>query len=89
MLTTDNIVQVNVGANITSNEITVKLLGITVDDKLLFEPHLNKICKKVSQKFHALARISTHISQKKLRTIMKVFITTQFSYCPLIFHVPK
>ena len=89
MLTTDNIVQVNVGANITSNEITVKLLGITVDNKLLFEPHLNKLCKKVSQKFHSLARISTHILQKKLRTIMKVFLTTQFSYCPLIFHVPK
>ena len=69
MLTTDNIVQVNVGANITRNEITVTLLGITVDNKLLFELHLNKICKKVSQKFHALARISTHIHKRNLERL--------------------
>ena len=60
MLTTDNMVQVKVGGNI-SNEKTVKLLGITVDNKLSFEDHLNKICKKLSQKLNALARISTHI----------------------------
>ena len=46
MLTTDYIVQVNVGGNITSNETIVKLLGITVDNKLSSETHLNRICKK-------------------------------------------
>ena len=28
----------------------IKLLGVTVDNKLSFEPHLNLACKKVSQK---------------------------------------
>ena len=46
MLTTDNMVQVNVGGNIICKEKTVTLLGTTVDNKLLFVPHLNKICKK-------------------------------------------
>ena len=46
MLATDYIVQVNVGGNITSNETIVKLLGITVDNKLSSETHLNRICKK-------------------------------------------
>ena len=36
----------------------VKLLGITVENKLSFEPNLNEICKKVSQKIHALSRFS-------------------------------
>ena len=63
---------------------TLKLFGIKVDNKLLFEPHLNKICKKVSQKVHTLARISTYISQKKLRMIMRTFIKSQFKYCPLV-----
>ena len=31
MLTTDNMVQVNVGGNIISNEKTIKLVGTTVD----------------------------------------------------------
>ena len=50
MLTTDNMVQVNDGGNIVNNEKTVKLLGIIVDSKISFEPHLSKLCKKVSQK---------------------------------------
>ena len=45
MLTTDYMVQGNVGGSIRSNEKTVKLSAITVDNKLSFEPHLNKICK--------------------------------------------
>ena len=38
MLTTDNMVQVNVGGNIISNEKTVQLLGIKVDNKLIWTP---------------------------------------------------
>ena len=79
ILTNATIVQVKAGGNIFINEKTVRLLGITVDNKLSFEPHLNKTCKKVRQKLHALAKISTHISQKKLRMIVRVFITSQFS----------
>ena len=59
-------------------------MGVTVDNKLSFEPHLNLLCKKVSQKLHALARVSKIISKKKLRVIMKAFIMSRFSYCPLV-----
>ena len=54
---------------------------MTVDNKLSFETHLNEIYKKCSQKLQALARISTHILQKKLRIIMRTFITSRFIYC--------
>ena len=83
ILTTDNMARVNIGGNIISNEETVKLLGITADNKLSFES-LNKICKYVNEKLHALARISNHISQKKVRMIMRAFITSQSSYCYLV-----
>ena len=55
MLATDNLVQINARCNIISHEGNVKPLGITVDNKLSFEPHLNKICKKGSQKLHVLS----------------------------------
>ena len=42
------------------------------------------VCKKVSQKLHALARVLKFISKKNLRVIMKTFILSQFSYCPLV-----
>ena len=84
MLTTDNKLKINVKGSPISNEKIVKLLGVTVDNKLSFESHLNLVCKKVSQKLHALARVSKFISKKKLRVIMKAFIMSQFSYCPLV-----
>ena len=66
MLTTDNKQKINVKGSPISNKKIVKLLGVTVDYKLSFEPHLNLACKKVSQKLHALARVSKFISKKKL-----------------------
>ena len=83
MLTTDNKPKINVKDSLTSNEI-VKLLGEIVDNKLSFEPHFSLVCKKISQKIHALARVSKFISKKKLRFILKAFILSQFSYCPLV-----
>ena len=60
------------------------LLGITIDSNLTFENHIRNICKKASQKLNALARITPFMSIQKRRTIMKSFVTSQFSYCPLI-----
>ena len=63
---------------------SVKLLGIHIDNKLTFNEHVEKLCKKVSLKLHALSRISQYMSTDKLRVIMKAFIESQFAYCPLI-----
>ena len=60
------------------------LLGITIDSNLTFENHKRNIFKKASQKLNALARIAPYMNIQKSRTIMKSFVTSQFSYCPLI-----
>ena len=84
MLKTDNKLKINVKGSPISNEKMVNLLGVTVQNKFSFEPHLNLVFKKVSQKLHALARVSKFISKKKLRVIMKAVIMSQLSYCPLV-----
>ena len=61
-----------------------KLLGLTIDKQLNFEKHLLKLCKKVSGKVSALARLFKIIPFEKKRLLMKTFIESQFSYCPLI-----
>ena len=35
-----------------------KLLGVTLDRRLTFKNHISDLCKKASQKLHALARVS-------------------------------
>ena len=44
MLPTDNKLKINVKGSLISNEKIVKLLGVTVDNKLFFKPHLNLVC---------------------------------------------
>ena len=65
-------------------EESVKLLGVIIDNKLNFEEHVTKLCKKANQKLHALARIAKYLNKDKLRVLMKAFIDSQFNYCPLI-----
>ena len=61
-----------------------KLLGVKFDNKLKFNEHVSGLCKKASQKLHALARIAHYMSTEKRRIIMKAFINSQFGYCPLV-----
>ena len=46
--------------------------------------NINSLCKKASAKLNALARISGYMDLPKRRVIMKLFIISQFGYCPLI-----
>ena len=75
---------IKVGNEIISNSHEVKLLGITINNSLNFDTHVAKLCKEANQKLHALARLSNYMDEEKLRVITNAFVTSQFSYCPLI-----
>ena len=53
-----------------------KLLGINIDHFLTFDEHVSKLCKKASQKLHAIAYISNYLHKNKFRLIMNAF------FCP-------
>ena len=55
-----------------------------IGTKLSFENHVSYLCKKASQKLHALARIANYMEVSKRKCLMKVFVASQLNYCPLI-----
>ena len=61
-----------------------KLLGLTIDKKLNFIEHVQNICKKASQKVYALSRVARWLPFYKKRILLKAFIESQFSFCPLL-----
>ena len=67
------------------------LLGVTLDNKVTFNTHITSLCKKASQKLHALSRVSNYMTLKQRKLIMRSFIFSQFGYCPLVwmFHSRK
>ena len=61
-----------------------KLLGINIDNALRFDNHVLELCQKAGRKLSALNRISKYLSLSKKKLLFKSFITSQFSYCPLV-----
>ena len=64
MLTADNKQKINFKGSPVSNEKIVKLLGVTVDNKLSFEPHSNLVCKKLVKNSMPLLEVQS-LSQRK------------------------
>ena len=87
----DEDVKINIGDKVITGEKSVKLLGLNIDNNLNFENHVANLCKKASQKLHALSRVAPFMETSKKRILMKAFIESQFSYCPLawMFHSRK
>ena len=61
-----------------------KLLKVKLDSNISFVNHVASLCKKASQKLHALSRTSHYTDLNKRRNLIKAFIDFQFSYCSLI-----
>ena len=85
LLTSSNLpVNIRITNTTISNVERVKLLGVNIEGRLNFDYHLNTLLKKANKKYHALARVCNYMDIKKQRVLMKAFITSQFSYCPLV-----
>ena len=61
-----------------------KLLEIYIDSNFSFEYHINRICRKASQKLHALSRAAKYISEDKKGMLFKSSLIAQFNYCPIV-----
>ena len=75
---------ISIGGKEFSNGVNEKILGVYFDNKLNFKTPITKLCKKASEKLHALARLSNLMSCGQKKNIMNAFISSQFSYCPLL-----
>ena len=80
----DENISINVDQYQIYNSQHEKLLGIAIDNNMKFDEHVSGLCKKVSQKLHALARVSNFMNVEQLRKIMKAFIASQFGYFPVV-----
>ena len=66
-----------------SNEIVI--LGITIDNKLVFQKHIENLCRTDQYKFlHALTCIRKHLTLDKAILLGNTFINSQFNYACLI-----
>ena len=84
LVTRDTDVTAKIGELDVKNSKEERLLGVKIDSKLSFENHVSSLCKKASQKLHALRRVVNFMDLAKRKSLMKAFITTHLHYFPLI-----
>ena len=76
--------------NITNKTIKleeyVKLLGISIDNKLDFNLHIIELCKKASAQLNALYRLKNILPLKAKSILIQSFVYANFNYCPLIWN---
>ena len=83
LLNTSNELTVKINEVQIKNSQSEKLLGITNDEDLKFEDHINNICRKASATISALSSIAPYMDLPKRKQIMNAFFKSQFSHSPL------
>ena len=79
LVSTNEKTKINIGEFSIENSDCEKLLGVKIDNKLMFD-----LCEKANRKINVLARIAPFININKRRILMNSFFRSQFNYCPLI-----
>ena len=67
-----------------TSSLSVKLLGITFDSQLKFEERISKISNIVNKTLNTLHCTGDHMGLDNRNMFLKIFVESQFSYCPLI-----
>ena len=78
--------KINIYGEIINSEETVKLLGVTLDYRLGFDPHISNICKKAATQLNVLQRLKSFIGFKEKKVLVQSSIFSNFEYCPLVWY---
>ena len=65
--------QININGKTIRSEETVKLLGVTLDYKLDFDPHISNLCKKAATQLNVLKRLKALIGFKEKKILVQSF----------------
>ena len=75
--------RLNINGKFIHSTETVKLLGITIDNKLSFKQHIEAVCSNASLKTKALSRIRRYLSHNQANTLCNAYILSAFSFLPV------
>ena len=62
----------------------VGVLGVTIDDKLNFNLHIDRICKSASNQLNALIWLKIFLGSEERKALVNSFVLSNFNYCPLV-----
>ena len=73
-----------VGNTIISSMERMKVLGITIDDKLNFSEHISNVCIKAGWQLNVPQRLKRVLDYKSRMAIYNSFVVSNFNYSPIV-----
>jgi hypothetical protein len=74
------------GIELTSEDL-MKLLGIKIDNKLIFHDHVSDLCRRASYQLNAVLSFSNMLDRECKLKLFEAFILSNFMYCPVVWHL--
>ena len=81
--------KLDIGSHSIALSKTVKLLGVYIDDKLIFEHHVRELCKRAGKKLNALSRCARNLDLSSRSLLFDCFVCSHFNYCTLVWKYCK
>ena len=66
---------------------SVRLLGITIDDRFNCNEHISNICKSAANQLSGFVRLKTFLGSHERNVLVNSFVLSNFNYCPLVWFV--
>ena len=60
---------------------TIKYLGVTIDDNISWNQHVNNLCSKLSPRIELLRKLKYKLPTEQLITVFQSIIQPHFDYC--------
>jgi hypothetical protein len=67
--------------SIIESVLSQKCLGVDLDNGLIFDIHIENLCKKICSGIGALRRIKPFVPLRSLKMLYKALIQPYFDYC--------
>ena len=82
---TDDI-KITVGNQEIKPDVSVKLLGVDIDEKLNFRKHITNLCKKAGAKLNAIKRLGIFLNENERKLLIDAHVTAPFHYSSTVWH---
>ena len=80
----DHSTHIPIRDNVVPSAKQVKLLGVTIDNRLDFHQHVSIICRRTGAQLRILQRLSSDETSRM--SIFRCFVLSNFNYCSLVWN---
>ncbi len=82
----NNTINVNIDNTVLSPSSNINILGVTIDERLTFNEHINIICSNAESHLNAIKRLQCNLDKESRLAIYRSYVLANVNSYPLVWH---